>query len=133
EQHINTGINGANHAGRTTTGFIQTTSQQAEQKFLDFAQNNIVFRFFGGSGPQQQPFGKFAKAFDDTPSAAWARTVVPTNAQLISFKVMFSGETAEDCLRFGINGTNLLTFEAQHLEKDVPIGSGLIDVSSYAG
>ena len=127
------GINGAISAGRTTTGLIQTGAQRAGDAFVDFAEGVLSLRLFGGSGPQPPQPGNFVPASAGGPAAVWLRVSVPTNAHLMSFEVKFSGETGQDCLSFGINGTNLLTFEAKHFENEVPINTGLLDVSRFLG
>jgi pimeloyl-ACP methyl ester carboxylesterase len=79
------------------------------------------FQPAGGGGPT------------NTPAYAWLDVVIPSNAVALSFDFQFHGEGSNDCLVFGINGTNQFALELRFMPQDTQLDSGGIDLSPWAG
>jgi pimeloyl-ACP methyl ester carboxylesterase len=78
-------------------------------------------RLAAGSGPT------------NTPAYSWFTVAIPSNAVAMTFDFQLSGDGSNDCLVFGIDGTNQFTLETRFIPQDVPLNSGLLNVKPWSG
>ena len=69
----------------------------------------------------------------NTPAYAWFTVAIPSNAALMSFDFKLSGDPKDDCLSFGIDGTNHFVLAGRFIPVDVAQNSGYLDVSKWSG
>jgi hypothetical protein len=69
----------------------------------------------------------------NSPAFARAMVMVPTNAATLTFTFALEGDGQSDSFVFGINGTNLLTLDAEFMPQTAPVPSGPIDVTAWKG
>lgn len=68
------------------------------------------------------------------PPAVWMSVAVPSNTLGMAFNfTLISGDTNDDYLAFGINGTNVFALETRFMPAGQVLSSGMIDISAYAG
>ncbi len=68
------------------------------------------------------------------PPCVWLTLSLPSGARGMSFDfTLTGGDTNDDYLAFGINGTNQFALETRFMAPGRPTSSGWIDVSAYAG
>ena len=58
---------------------------------------------------------------------------IPPGVVSMTFDFTLHGEGSNDCLVFGINGTNQFALETRFIPPDVEQNSGVIDVAQLAG
>lgn len=66
-------------------------------------------------------------------AGAWFAMNIPSNAVCMTFDFTVHGDGSNDCLVFGINGTNQFALETRFIPPDVEQNSGVIDVAQLAG
>lgn len=94
-------------------------------------------------GPQSAPsristssvrlLGDPQPAPTNTPAYVWMTVTLPTNTTSLSFDFIYRGNGSNDSLAAGINGTNIFSLATRFMPTDVPLNSGALDVSRYAG
>ena len=74
-------------------------------------------------------------AVDGTNSApgAWFTMSIPPGVVSMTFDFTLHGDGSNDCLVFGINGTNQFALETRFIPPDAEQNSGVIDVTQLAG
>jgi len=70
---------------------------------------------------------------NNTPAYAWIPLNVPSNVVSMSFDFMLQGNGNQDSFQVALHGTNILSLETSLIQTNVPLNSGLIDISQYAG
>ena len=89
----------------------------------------------GLGGLLQKSKGRTAQAGGATniPAYAWFTVAIPSNVSLMTFDFQLSGDPRDDCLAFGINGTNQFVLPGRFIPVDVEQNSGYLDVAKWAG
>ena len=87
----------------------------------------------GGLLPLAKDGKSLGGSLSNTPAYAWFTVAVPSNAALMTFDFKLSGDPADDCLTFAIEGTNQFALAGRFIPPDVTHHSGYLEVSKLAG
>ena len=110
----------------TSTGDFLPISPQFD---LSVAGSTPPLRAANGAGHAPKDGG-----VTNGPPCVWLTLALPAGARGMSFDfTLTGGDTNDDYLAFGINGTNQFALETRFMAPGRPTSSGWIDVSPYAG
>ena len=104
---------------------------------------SIGFDLYTSPGPQLppgiggkssvRPMDPGTAAPTNMPAYVWLTLTVPTNAATLSFDFILHRNEGSDSLAAGINGTNIFSLATRFMPVAVPLNSGTLNVSGYAG
>ena len=93
---------------------------------------NVVNHLQGGRANGTTP-NDANDTVSNSPAYLWLPIFVPSDVKAMAFDFTISGDGNDDSLAFGINDTNLFSFESRFIADDTVSTSPLIDISAYAG